>query len=232
MYAYARNNPTTLVDLEGESIELICRCSDAKRCAEERQKELQALQEAVGKEAGSYLYENPVTTTDANGNPTTRYYVGIYSGGPSGSGPAFEQISSVAGELAPIISDTKNVQLAIVASGARLTDDIGNTLTLSGRQPGWTSFFGGNLRVYIVDPSTSLQPLPGVMMSNIYQPGVVTPGIVVGHELGHARAVMTGAMPGTPTNDSALRIEDKIRTRDNPNAPQRMLHDCPPGVCR
>jgi RHS repeat-associated protein len=228
-YAYVRNNPTTLVDPEGESIELICRCSDAQECARERQKELQALQEAVGEEAGSYLYENPVTTTDANGNPTTRYYVGIYSGGPSGSGPAFEQINSVAGELAPIINDSKNVQLAIAPSGAKLTDDLGYSVTLSGRNPGVTGIFGGNLRTYLVDPSTPLQPLPGIMMSN-GQPGVVTPGIVVGHELGHARGVMTGALPGA-TDHSWRRIENKVRTRDNPNVPQRMIHDCPPVVC-
>jgi hypothetical protein len=55
-------------------------------------------------------------------------------------------------------------------------------------------------------------------------PGVVTPGIVVGHELGHARGVMSGKML-TDTQDDSLRIEDKIRARDNPNAPQRMMHN-------
>jgi hypothetical protein len=230
MYAYVRNSPTTLVDPEGESIELTCSSSDTDKCVGERQEELQALQQAVGNEAGSYLYENPITTTDANGNSTTKYYVGIYSGGPSGNGPAFDQLNSVAGELAPIINDTKNVQLAIAEPGQTLTDDFGLSTTLSGRGPGVTSIYGGSLRTYLVDPSTPLQPLPGFMMSDL-QPGVVTPGIVVGHELGHARAVLTGAMLGPQTNGSSLRIEDKIRTRDNPNAPQRMIHDCPPGAC-
>jgi RHS repeat-associated protein len=223
MYAYVRNNPTTTVDPEGESIELTCSSGDADKCVGERQNELQALQQAVGTRAGSYLYENPITTTDANGNSTTRYYVGVYSGGPSGNGPSFDQINSVAGELAPIINDTKNVQLAIAQPGQTLTDDIGNRQTLSGQQPGWTSFFSGNLRSYIVDPSTPLAPVPFDRMLPPV-PGVTTPGIVVGHELGHARAVMTNSMPGLPTNKSALRIEDKIRTRDDPNAPQRVIH--------
>jgi RHS repeat-associated protein len=223
LYAYVRNNPMTFVDPEGESIELTCSSSDADKCAGERQKELQALQQAVGKEAGSYLYENAVTTTDANGNSTTKYYVGIYTNGPSGNGPAFDQINSVAGELAPIINDTKNVQLAIARNGQTLTDDIGNRQTLSGQNPGWTSFFNGNLRAYIVDPSTPLVSVPDLKMFPPV-PGVTTPGILVGHELGHARAVMTGSMPGLPTFPSSLRIEDKIRTRDNPNAPIRMTH--------
>ncbi len=223
MYAYVRDNPTTFIDPEGESIELTCSSSDLDACAGERNEELQALQQAVGTQAGSYLYENPVTTTDANGNSTTRYYVGIYSGGPSGNGPAFDQINSVAGELAPIINDRKNVQLAIAQPGQTLTDDLGNRQTISGQNPGWTSFFGGNLRAYIADPSTPLASVPDYMMLPPV-PGVTTPGIVAGHELGHARAVMTNSMPGLPTNDSALRIENKIRQRDNPNAPERKFH--------
>ncbi len=70
-----------------------------------------------------------------------------------------------------------------------------------------------------------------VIVTSHGQPGAVTSAIVVGHELGHARGVMTGAM-FNQTNGSALRIEDKIRMRDNPNAPLRMIHDCPPGVCQ
>src|SRR5690348_11115652 len=62
-------------------------------------------------------------------------------------------------------------------------------------------------------------------------PGAVDPGIVVGHELGHARGVMTGAMPGQTDGDS-LRIENKIRVLEDPNAPIRIIHDCPPGVCQ
>ncbi len=231
MYAYVGNNPTSLNDPSGGSIELTCSSADSEKCVEQRHLELQALQQAVGAKAGSYLYENPVTTTDTKGNSTTKYYVGIYSGGPSGKGPEFDKINSVAGEIAPIINDTKNLQLAIAASGSSLTDDLGNSLTLSGRSPGATGFFEGNLRTYLVDPSIALAPLPNVMMLPPSGPGVVTPGIVLGHELGHARGVMTGALPGQ-TEDDSLRIENKIRVLDDPNAPIRLLHNCPPGACQ
>ena len=189
-----------------------------------------ALQQAVGTQAGSYLYENAVTTTDANGNAATRYFVGIYTNGPDGSGSAFEKVNSVAGELAPIINDTKNVQLAVLPAGTRVTDDLGKSSVLSGRSPAVTSIFGGNLRINLVDPSTTLQPLPGIMMSN-QQPGEVTPGIVAGHELGHARAVMTGAWPNQSI-DSSLRLENKARRVKDPGAAQRLIHDCPPGACQ
>jgi hypothetical protein len=67
------------------------------------------------------------------------------------------------------------------------------------------------------------------MMTN-QQLGENTPGMVVGHELGHARGIMTGALPAE-TNPDSLRLENKVRTLQNPGAAQRMIHDCPPGAC-
>src|SRR5205809_1138930 len=61
-YAYVRNNPLSLVDPTGEAIELTCSSSDATACAAQRQTELEELQKTVG-QAGSYLYQNAVTTT-------------------------------------------------------------------------------------------------------------------------------------------------------------------------
>ncbi len=57
LYAYVRNNPLRFVDPKGEAIELT---GDE----EKRKKTLAAAQSAVGKEAGKYLYENKVETTD------------------------------------------------------------------------------------------------------------------------------------------------------------------------
>ena len=220
LYAYVRNNPLSLTDPTGESIELI---GDE----EQRKKALQALQQAVGKDAGNYLYENKVTTTDANGNSTTKYYVGVRDG-TGGQASVFGKMNSVAGELAPIIADTKNVQLNVVSAG-NIKDDFGNGYNINARTPAATGIFGGNLRVNILDPSVPILPLDGFMMTN-QQLGENTPGMVVGHELGHARGIMTGALPAE-TNPDSLRLENKVRTLQNPGAAQRMIHDCPPGAC-
>ena len=222
LYAYTRNNPLKYVDPKGESIELL---GDE----EQRQKELQALKDAVGKQAGSYLYDNSVTTTDSNGNQTTNHYVGVYTNGPNGNGQSFAKVNSVAGEIAPIIADTKNVQLNVVPAGTTVKDDFGNSQNLNARTPAATGIFGGNLRVNFVDPSTALMPLPSFMMSN-GQLGPVDIGIVVGHELGHGRGIMSGEMPNQ-TNPDSLRLENKVRDLKHPEGGQRMIHDCPPGAC-
>ena len=107
LYAYVRNNPLKLIDPDGEAIRL----SDDEK---EREKELFQLRQAVGSEAGKYLYANPVEIKDKKGNVIgTEYYVGIYTNGPNGNGPAFDQINDVAGEFAPIINDTKVVDFRV-----------------------------------------------------------------------------------------------------------------------
>jgi len=80
------------VDPKGKWIELTG--SD-----EERKKQLQALQAAVGKQAGQYLYDNAVTTTDASGNKVTNHYVGIRDNGPDGKGPSFGSINAAANKV-------------------------------------------------------------------------------------------------------------------------------------
>jgi RHS repeat-associated protein len=221
-YAYVRNNPLALVDPKGESIQLT---GDAAQ----RQAQLNALCAAVGTQACPYLYQNAVTTTGANGNATTSYYVGVYTNGPSGEGPAFGQINSAAGEIAPIIADTKNVQLNVVSAGSTIKDDFGNSYNINARTPAATGIFGGNLQINLLDPSVPILPLDSFMMSN-QQLGENTPGMVVGHELGHARGIMTGKLPGE-TSPDALRLENKVRTLRDPGAAQRIIHDCPPGAC-
>jgi len=83
------------------------------------------------------------------------------------------------------------------------------------------------LRVNILDPSTKPANLPGDL-SSTGKPLDVTTEDVLGHELGHARARMTGAKPRSQSdNDSAVRLENKVRTLRNPNAPTRTQHDPP-----
>src|SRR5207248_10115383 len=79
LYTYARNNPITVTDPRGESIELT---GDE----EERKKQLAAWRSLVGAKAGQYLYDN--TYTDSDGK--TGHYTGTYTNGPDGNGPAVE----------------------------------------------------------------------------------------------------------------------------------------------
>jgi len=65
-YAYVRNNPLSLVDPTGEAVELTCQQTDPDKREAERQKELNPLKDAGGKQGGAYLYQNWVTTTGAN----------------------------------------------------------------------------------------------------------------------------------------------------------------------
>jgi RHS repeat-associated protein len=237
LYAYVRNSPLNLVDPKGEAIELTCSNSgNADQCAAERQKQLDALKGAVGQQAGQYLYENKVTTTDANGSTTTSYYVGVYTNGPSGQGPAFGSINSASEAIGNIISDSRVAGINLVPAGTSVMDNQGNSAVIgpipngpggANTTPGAT-YIGqdGKMRVTLLDTSTtSPGQLPADYMSN-GQPGIVDAGILAGHEMGHVRYEWGGFWRHAldSSNSSAVRLENDVRKARDPNAATRTQH--------
>ncbi len=229
LYAYVRNSPLNLVDPTGEAIEL-------SGDEEQRRKQLEAAKAAVGKQAGSYLYENKVTTTDANGNTTTKYFVGVYTNGPDGKGPAFGSINSASEALGNIISDSRVAQVDLVSAGTTVRDNEGNSAVIgpipngpnaANTTPGAT-YIGqdGKMHVTLLDTSsTSPGQLPADYMSN-RQPGAVDAGILFGHEFGHVRYEWGGFWRHAldSSNGSAVRLENDVRKTRDPNAATRTQH--------
>jgi RHS repeat-associated protein len=213
-YAYARNNPLLYLDPSGEAIELT---GDE----EQRKKELQALRDAVGAQAGAYLYENKVVTANSDGTTSTSYYVGIYTNGPSGNGPSFGEINSASKEIGGIIQDKQVVELDVRPAGSYVEDSTGGRARIAPigdyGSPGYTYVgIDGKFHISMLDTSTTPPgSLPSNMMSN-NQPGLIDAGIIIGHELGHLRAYWNAGLPSADSNTQALRLENKVRSLRNP----------------
>jgi RHS repeat-associated protein len=218
-YAYAINNPLLYVDPDGEAIQL----SNDK---DERERQLQALREMVGSDAAGYLYANP----GEDGN----WYVGIYGQNPNGDTRSFEQVNEVAGELNAIVRDDDIATLEFVPRGTIVKDDsdefgrrIAEARSGSNDSPAATGYFNGQLKIKMLDWSKhSLGYLPGELMSD-GKNDWLTASVMVGHELGHARARMTGyrdTRGNSDANKGSLRLENKVRKLQNPNGPTRKIH--------
>jgi len=223
LYAYVRNTPLNFIDPKGEAIELT---GDD----EQRRKQLAALQSAVGKQAGSYMYDN--TVTDKNGN--TQHFVGIYTNGPSGNGPAFNKINGASATLGSIIGDKHVASLEFVQPGTKVTNAFGRSTVLGsmnyGQSPGLTMpTANGGARIFILDPSVDPGKLPGSMMGS-GAPGNTDTGLIEIHELGHAQTIFQGQDDNRAlSNSNADDLENAGRKARDPHADQRMFHD-PPGT--
>jgi len=68
-----------------------------------------------------------------------------------------------------------------------------------------------------------LDPVDAYKMDN-NKPGKRTWAILLGHELGHARARMTDPYNTAHSNASALRLENKVKQLRYPGSSKRIIH--------
>ncbi|MGH9890558.1 MAG: RHS repeat-associated core domain-containing protein [bacterium] len=223
-YTYARNNPLSYVDPTGEAIKL-------SMDPEQRRKQLAALCQAVGPIACTYFYANAVTRTDENGNPVTEYYVGIYTNGSSGKGPAFESINPVTQALGRIINDPRVAVFRLQPAGSYATLPSGHHIRIgpvgSGGTPGMVyTAQDGRTHVVVMDTTTtSPGTIPSRLMSD-RRPGTIDSGYLTGHEFGHVRYEWSSWFWRLidDSNASAVRLENDVRRLRDPNAPTRKQH--------
>jgi RHS repeat-associated protein len=215
LYGYVRNNPLKLVDPKGLAIELT---GDEV----ERKRRLAAAQQAVGPEAGAYLYENK--------GKDGKYYIGIYTNGPDGKGKPFEQINSVAGDFSKVINDSFVAKIELVPQGTAVTVEGGQTtigkLDAINRTGPGASYVekDGRATIWLLDPANDPGRFPALLMSDQQALQLVLSDVLA-HEIGHVEA-RWGHVFGSP-NTNAVDLENRARKLRDPNAPMRTGHDKP-----
>jgi len=121
---------------------------------------------------------------------------------------------------------------SVVPAGTQVTDPehggaitIGAAGTVPGVTPGASNSNSSSAQIYILDwTKTSLGSLPpgyGLMDPDT-APGFLTPGIVLGHEIGHVQyAWGKGSPAALNTGQNAVMRENDVRRWMDPNAPVR-----------
>lgn len=231
LYTYARNNPLTYIDDTGRAIEL-------STDSEQRQLQLRALQEALGMRAGSYLYDN--VEKDKAGNPSGRHFVGILSGGPSGKGPDFASINSVAMDIASVVADSQIVQIHLLDAGQSfLPMGAGHDpASLDSRYVGYTSPFNAPppIQIWLLNPASSAYDDIGPWAMSDGRPGVRSLPDNFLHELGHA-AWQMNVKSGRQVNPAdpygkrrSVDFENDVRRLRG--GAERLYHDTPGDAAR
>jgi RHS repeat-associated protein len=217
LYSYTRSNPLRYVDPTGNVVELV---GDEA----ERDRILKAARQAVGS-AGRYLEVQ--AQKDKDGKETGRHVLGWKKGFDAkkefASNQAAEYLSDVMGDKSVVrvalAKDWTSVDGNVIGP-AQVTDDGKNFK--GGGTPGVHSFTEN--RVYLLD-SQNVGSMASSYMSD-GKPGVLSPGIVLLHELGHA-----ASSRGLPTTrgfsytGAALLYENAARRQvPSPFPPWRTKH--------
>ncbi len=167
LYAYVRNNPVSLPDLDGHAVQL----SDNEA---ERKRQLAAFQKGVGTTAGKYLYDN--VSKDGH------HYLGILKGGPDGKGPDFGKINGATTKLNGIIQDERVATVQFVHPS--FVTPKGEVI---GRQPeespAATTYGQNNSSATIYVTSGEVGNMPQGMLTK----GTAEPTLadILFHEMGH-----------------------------------------------
>ncbi len=167
LYAYVRNNPVSLPDLDGHAVQL----SDNEA---ERKRQLAAFQKGVGTAAGKYLYDNA--------GKDGHHYLGILKGGTDGKGPDFGKINGATGKLNGIIQDER-VETVQFVHPSFVTPN-GEVI---GRQPeespAATTYGQNNSSATIYVTSGEFGNMPQGMLTK----GTAEPTLadILSHEMGH-----------------------------------------------
>jgi hypothetical protein len=169
-----------------------------------------------------------------------KYYVGVYTNGPDGKGKDFKDLNEVAGEFAAVIADQKVLTIETVPVGTSVPGSDGNIILApndkcncvpSGTEGAFAITLKGvdenHFRILLpMAPSGSdidkagIDPIDPVQMSDL-RPGKNDWGTILGHEIGHGRARMTG---DRDSNGASRRLENKIRKLRDKNAATRDYH--------
>lgn len=222
-YSYALNNPVLYVDPSGEAIQL-------SNDQDERERQMQALRDAVGPGAAGYLYAHQ----ESDGN----WYVGINDSNPTnGDKRGFGQVNDVARLFSNVIVDPQVAKLEMVHPGTVYDDDGDSTHigAAMGSSPAATGYFKGQLTIKLLDwggnktwwgGNFDLGSLSGDLMSD-NKGNKLTPSIMTAHELSHAWDKMCGTADKEGSNQRAVDFENKVRKLQNPNGPTRRFHNPP-----
>lgn len=141
--------------------------------------------------------------------------------------------------IAEALSFPETVTMTVVANGTLILDDRGQHLTISSSQPGATGIFGNQIGIRVLSDSVSPEPVPPILMRQ-NAPGISNPQIVMGHELGHARAAVASiqrarrGLPRLPhdvvernTQNEAVETENIIRELFFPGGNKRLYDRLP-----